>query len=386
MQGRPRAPFVVPAAYRHWTMRHTVTLVLALGLATLFAVAVGDALRDPRDQPRAEPAPADTAPAPPAPEVEAEPAPETPPWVEDRAGLGDRLRSSGIRGTLYLSAEGCGGGDIRPLRALLLPELELTRGPPVSSCPFTVSADGEDAAGPGASWSPRVSAFAAQTRPDRFEVVAASRPAALSLAGSAPAFKPNGTLTHALSRRVVEWSNECDEAQELISPPISLGREKVGPYCSQTAVSRRKLARALPEGDRLRSVDALAWLDSARLVAVLRTPGASWLAAYRKGRRPGGANGLIGRTTTRPLADPTARYVALTPNGYLEVYDRDALRVWASSATVVAFDWSPNGDWLAYAAEDRNVYFLRTSDWTTRFSLLAATEGLAWRRSADPRQ
>jgi hypothetical protein len=78
MQGRPRAPFVVPAAYRQETMRRNVTLVLALGLATLVAVAVGDALRDPRDPARAEPAPAATATQPASPEVEAEPAAETP--------------------------------------------------------------------------------------------------------------------------------------------------------------------------------------------------------------------------------------------------------------------------------------------------------------------
>ena len=380
MQGRPQAPFVISAAYRQKTMRRTVTLVLVLGLAALFAVAVGDALRDPRDQPRAEPAPADTAPAPPAPEVEAEPAPETPPWDEDRAGLADRLSGNGIRGTLYLSADDCGGGDTRPLRALLLPELELTRGPPVRGCPFTVSADGEHAAGRGAAWSPTVSVSAAQTRPGRFEVVDARHAGALRLAGSAPAFKPDGMLTHALSGRVVEWSNECGEARELMSPPISFGPKEVGPYCSRTTVSRRKLARALPEGDRLSSVDALVWLDTTRLTAVLRTRGGSWLAAYRKGRRPKGANGLVGRTTTTPLADPTGRYVALTPNGYLEVYDRDAGRVWASSSIPArAFDWSPDGDWLAYAADDRNVYFLRTSDWTTRFSLQADTVGLAWR-------
>jgi len=360
-------------------MRRTVTLVLALGLSTLFAVAVGDALRDQRDPPRPEPAPAAIATQPASPEVEAEPAPETPPWVEDRAGLADRLSGNGIRGTLYLSADDCRGGDNRPLRALLLPELELTQGPSVRGCPFTVSADGEDAAGRGAAWSPTVSVFAAQTRPNRFEVVDARHAGVLGLAGSAPAFKPDGTLTHALSGRVVEWSNECDKARELMSPPISFGPKEVGPYCSRTAVSRRKLERALPDGDRLRSVDALAWLDSARLVAVLRAQDASWLAAYRKGRRPGNANGLIGRTTTTTLADPTGRYVALTPNGYLEVYDRDTLRVWASSVAAVAFDWSPDGDWLAYAAADRNVYFLRTSDWTTRFSLQAATQGIAWR-------
>ena len=87
----------------------------------------------------------------------------------------------------------------------------------------------------------------------------------------------------------------------------------------------------------------------------------------------------MSHSRTAALADPTGDYVALTPAGYLEVYDRDAFRVWASSIETADFDWSPDGDWLAYAAHDRNVYFVRTSDWTTRFSLQASTEGLAWR-------
>ena len=82
--------------------------------------------------------------------------------------------------------------------------------------------------------------------------------------------------------------------------------------------------------------------------------------------------------TTAPRADPTGRFVALTPGGYLEVYDRGARRVLALSIQPEAFEWSPDGEWLAYAAAD-NVFLVRTSDWTTRFSLPFSTHGLAWR-------
>jgi hypothetical protein len=377
MRGRPRAPFLVQA-YRPKAMRRLVTLALAVGLATLVAFGVVDALRGSGDTPSlTETTPPDGRTQPLEVEVERTAAP--PPWVEDRDGLGDRLRRNGVRGTLYLSADGCLDGTERPLRALRVPEFELTEGPGAISCPFTVSADGQHAAGREAAWSASVAIFAAETTPDLFEVIDVKQPGGLGLAGSAPAFKPDGTLTHALSGRVVELSDDCGKADELISPQISFGRDQLGPYCSRTAVSRHELARALPSGVRLGSVDALVWLSRSRMLAVLRTAQGPWLAAFEHGRSLGYANGLASRSTTQPLADPTGRYVALTPGGYLEVYDRNALRVWASSIEGVAFDWSPDGDWLAYTGNDRNVYLLRTVDWTTRFSLQAGTDGLAWR-------
>jgi hypothetical protein len=353
-------------------MRRLLTLVLAIGLSALVAVAVADVLRghgDP-DPPSA---------APPSTTGTQEP-PSTPPaWVEDRAGLGDRLERNGLRGSLYLSAAGCSDGSPRPLRVVRLPELELADGPSSAGCRFTVSAEGGSTAGPEATWSPSVPIFAEEARPGLLEVVDSEHPGELGLPGSTPAFKPDGSLTQMRSGAVMAWSNNCAGAAELVSSPVSFGPEEPGPYCSRTTVSRQGLRAALPAGRRLTSVDRLVWTDDAHLVAVLTSDGVSWLAPYQDGRSLGYANGLISRSTAAPIADPSGSYVALTPGGYLEVYDRDAFRVWASSVERVAFDWSPDGDWLAYAAADRNVYFLRTSDWTTRFSLQAATEGLAWR-------
>lgn len=357
-------------------MRRLVTLTLVAGLVALATAALVDWLRDPDDPRRPIAAPTTTDREP---DVDVEVSSTPPVWVEDRTGLADRFERNGIRGSLYLSADGCARGLTRPLRVVRLPRFQLTDGPRVAGCAFTVSADGGSAAGRHAAWSPSVPVFATQAPQGRFEVVDARTSAGLTLPGSAPAFRPDGSLTHALGG-IVAWSNDCADAYAFISPPISFGPEEVGPYCSRPAVSRRELRRALPEGDRLTSVDGLAWLDPSQLLAILRSGEGWWIAAYEDRRSLGYANGLVGRSTTPPLADPTGRYVALTPNGYLEVYDRDALRVWASSSVpATAFAWSPDGYWLAYAADDRNVYFLRTSDWTTRFSLQADTDGLAWR-------
>ena len=358
-----------------------MTLTLVAGLVALAGAALVDWLRDSGDQrdPSATPSATIKTQKPDA-GVDVEVSSTPPVWVEDRTGLADRFERNGIRGSIYLSPDGCARGRTRPLRVVRLPRLDLADGPPVAGCFFTVSADGGSAAGRHAVWSPSVSVFATEAPYGRFEVVDANSSAGLTLPGSTPAFKPDGSLTHALEERIVAWSNDCADAYAFISPPLSFGPEEAGPYCSRTAVSRRELRRGVPERDRLGSVGGLAWLDGSRLLAILRSDEGWWISAYEDGRSLGTGNGPIGPSTTAPLADPTGKYAALTPNGYLEVYDRDRGRVWASSSVPVsAFAWSPDGEWLAYAADDRNVYFLRTSDWTTRFSLTADTEGLAWR-------
>ena len=357
------------------TMRRLVTLALALGLTALVAAAAVDTLRGEEVRRADPPTPRDndtessldvrvTAPV--------------PSLLEDREALAARLERNGVDGTLFLSADRCLDGRERRLRALDLSDLALTPGPQARSCPFTVSHDGGDASGPEATWSPRVRVFAAETGPDELVVIDVVHAGELTLEGRRPAFRPDGTLTYVRNRAVVAWTNRCSRARESMSPPIAFGPEQLGPYCMHTAISRRDLTRALPEGGALRAVDAVVWADDERALTVLWTGRDSWLAPFERGRRRGLARGLTSRVTTAPRADPTGRFVALTPGGYLEVYDRGARRVLALSIQPEAFEWSPDGEWLAYAAAD-NVFLVRTSDWTTRFSLPFSTHGIAWR-------
>jgi len=371
-------------------MRRLPTLALTLGLSALVAVAAVDALRGSGEPPpRAEdrgPVTGDSGQEdePQRSAIVVEPAAPTASRIEDHAELADRLRRNAVGGTLYLSADGCLEWNVRRLRALRLPELRLSEGPRSRTCSFTVSADGEDAAGEEAVWSPEVPILAAETDADELEVIDVEHARRLRLAGSVPAFKPDGTLTHVRAGKVVEWRADCAGAGVIVSPSISFAPRQIGPNCALTAVARTELERALPSGDRLRSVDALVWADSSRMLAVLRTAEGSWLAAYENGRSLGYANRLVSPSTKPPRADPVGMYVALSPGGYLEVYDRDGLRAWGSSIQAAAYDWSPDGDWLAYAAGG-NVFLVRTSDWTTRFSLPVSTEGLAWRQEVRNR-
>jgi hypothetical protein len=345
-------------------MRRLLTLVLAVGLAVLVAVAAVDALRGAESAAETQSRTVETVRKPPAPA-----------WLEGGVAEVQRLAREGVRGTLYLSADGCLDGNVRRLRALSLPALEFSEGPRSRTCSFTVSADGEYTAGAEAIWSPQAPLFASTTGPAELTLINPEQPGDLRLAGSVPAFRPDGTFTHVRAGRVVEWTTECDEAASVVSPAISPGPD-AGPYCVQTVVTADALARALPPDVRLRSVEALAWMSDSRLLALLDAGERIWVAAYESGRPLGASRFAIGADAVR--AAPTGEYIGLLARGIVAVYDRDTAITWGSSLETRAFDWSPDGNWLAYATTG-NVYLVRTSDWTTQFRLPLSTSGLAWR-------
>ena len=133
-------------------MRRFLTLALVVGLAMLVAAGLVDALRSqPERRPSVRTSPPGSQ-APKSVQLDVDPANTPPPWVEDRAALGDRLRRNGVAGTLYLSAAGCSDGRARPVRALRLPELELRRGAPrTKGCLITAPDDGQP--GRGGTWT-----------------------------------------------------------------------------------------------------------------------------------------------------------------------------------------------------------------------------------------
>jgi hypothetical protein len=345
-------------------MRRLLTFLLAVGLAVLVAAAAVDALRG------AEPS-AETGTR----TVETVRKPPAPAWLEGGVGEVQRLAREGVRGTLYLSADGCLDGNVRRLRALGLPTLEFSEGPRSQTCSFTLSADGEYTAGAEAVWSPQGPLFASTTGPAELSVINAEQPGDLKLAGSAPAFRPDGTFTHMRAGRVVEWTTECEEAASVVSPAISPGPD-VGPYCVRPVLTAEALKRALPPDVRLQSVDALAWLSDSHLLALLETRERVWVAAYENGRPRHASPFAISADAVR--VDPTGEYVGILARSTVVVHDRDTAIPWGSSLETRAFDWSPDGEWLAYATTG-NVYLVRTSDWTTQFRLPLSTTGVAWR-------
>jgi hypothetical protein len=168
----------------------------------------------------------------------------------------------------------------------------------------------------------------------------------VELDGYTPAFKPDGTLTHVRDG---------------------------------TVLTRTELARGLFGQATLEGVVALGWLSDSRVLALLDTAGAGQFAAvYTNGRPRQAANWAAGTAGSLQVS-PDGAHVAVQAGTQVEIYDGHPGRVWASAFDeVLAFDWSPDGRWLAVAAR-KQVHLVRTSDWTAPVVLPLETEGIAWR-------
>jgi hypothetical protein len=347
-------------------MRRLLTLALAVGLAALVAVAAVDALRGSSESQVAH-----TGSVP----IRTEPPRSTADWVEDGPAIAARLARLGVTGTLYLSADGCLSGEVEPLRAVRLPDLALTEGPEIGSCAFSVSSDGRHAAGSDAVWSPIAPVLAAETGTG-VVLIDAETGAEWELPGRAPAFTPDGSLALVHHSAIVTWTNDCDRATETVSPVLSLVPGEPGPYCRRVAVGREALSGRLPPRTRFRGVESQAWTSENDLTALVHTTAGARIATYENGRAT--AVSPFASTLGPMRAQPGGVNVGLLDRIAVTVYDKQPLPLFSPSLGTLAYDWSPQGDWLAYAG-DEAVYLVRTSDWTTHFRLRVSTLGLAWR-------
>ncbi len=293
----------------------------------------------------------------------------------DGPAIAANLARLGVTGTLYLSATGCLAGEDEPLRAVRLPDLALTEGPEIGSCAFSVSADERHAAGRDAVWSPVAPVLAAETGTG-VVLIDADTGAEWELPGRAPAFRPDGAVSLVEGGAVVAWSNDCERAAETVSPAFSLIPSELGPYCRRVAVGRAALDEGLPANARLRRVVSHAWTGDSALTALLDTTTGARIATYSGGRA------ATVSPFERPLgpmrAQPEGINVGVLDRLNLLVYDTQPLPLFGTSLAPLAYDWSPRGDWLAYATNGA-VYLVRTSDWTTHIRIRVSTEGLAWR-------
>jgi hypothetical protein len=347
-------------------MRRVLTLVLTVGLAALVAVAAVDALRGSTEPQVKESRPTPTRTQPPQSGAG---------WVEDGPTIAARLARLGVTGTLYLSADGCLSGGVEPLRAVRLPDLALTEGPEVGSCAFSVSADGRHAAGRDTVWSPVAPVLAAETGTG-VVLIDADTEAELELPGRVPAFTPLGFLSLVDGGSIVTWTNDCEGAAETVSPAFSLVPGEPGPYCRRVAVRRAALGRELPPRARLRRVVSHAWTSEGALTAVLDTTAGARIATYDGGRA---ASVSPFESPLGPVrAQPGGVNVGVLDRLALLVFDDRPAPLFGPSLPPLAYDWSPRGDWLAYAG-DEAVYLVRTSDWSTQVRLRVSTQGLAWR-------
>jgi hypothetical protein len=142
------------------------------------------------------------------------------------------------------------------------------------------------------------------------------------------------------------------------------------------AIGRAALDDELPPRARLRRVASHAWTGERTLTALLDTTAGARIATYEGGQA---ANvGPFERPLGPMRAQPEGVNVGVLDRLGLLVYDARPRALFGTVPATFAYDWSPRGDWLAYATDDA-VYLVRTSDWTTQVRIRVSTQGLAWR-------
>jgi hypothetical protein len=341
--------------------------VVVLALAALVSSLSG---RDgaPAAAPEPEPPPATTAPEPnvivtvPEDDIPAPP-PE---------GFVLALGGTGAAGLFTYSDldRGC------RLVSLRLPTLREAAAPPDHVCEFDLTDDGR--VGPaGAVWQHPDGGLAARCRDGTVHVFASGQPV-YALAGCAPAWRPDGTLTLARGDGVVAYRLPC--AQRV--------------HCTTSLLPPETLAEAVrrhPNGpgrpaDRLGAVfvQDLVWLTQTRAVALVdfRLRGRSALqqvvAVFD------GARVVSVRPRDVSLAhlelSPRRRYVAAPPDLLLRA-DGAVFRIPARLRDVHAVAWSPDERWIAYATET-TIALYRIEDDGTQTSVLpypARAGDLDWR-------
>jgi hypothetical protein len=331
-------------------MRGRITWVVAGALAVIGAVAAVDALRG---DPEAEPA----APA-----------------TSARESF-----AAGLRGVLYYTDENC------ELRALRFPSLEPAEAPAWSDCRF-----GDDFVDP-----PWAGNTASESEGSIY--VSVDGPTA-SFRGSAPASRPDGTLTFVRdgALRTLLLDPDCLRLDE----PVQFVEDEVIDRCSRVllrSVYLRSLAVHHPNapGDlsELRSVTVKehAWLDDERLVLLLafdvRRVGPFELVAVLEGTRVIDWVAVFNGLLSDLRVSPRGHYFAVITDDPQEVRlfnrDGDVLPIppLPSLTGAHAVAWSPSSRWMAIATR-ADVYVFRTGAPYTRVRRLGIRAGdIAWRAS-----
>lgn len=305
-------------------------LVLAAVLAVVIA-ATTDALRGRLTH--ASPRPTATAKA---------PARIVPPGVD-----------GGFMGALYYSDP----GDGCRLRAVDFPGFARVSPPSFSGCTFSLSPDGRNAAQGDAVWQPQ-GGLVALPAAGGFVLASPVSEQTQLVSGTAPAFKPDGTLTYIRDGAVVEWTNRCEPGARLFTLPADNG-----------TVRCRRILFPGPARD-------VAWLTDTRFAAV----GRDWLEVRDGGRRIRRQSLRPGAATVR--ASPRGTYFTLWVDRRLVAgYDRRGRQIFLPPLPDArALAWAPSERWAAVVTRRGSVYVFRTNTGDLRLRRLDfEARDLAWR-------
>ena len=330
-------------------MRRGVTVLVVVVVAAIALAAGIDALRgaDSSPESEAEPPSASTT------------QPEGPTNVVPLAGE--------LGGTLYYTNASC------ELEAIELPRQTPAETPNWDECRFVLSPNGRRVAGEGSGWDPSADPVVGRLFESEGGLIQVSTdrgPDGEPFPGTAPAWRPDGTLTYFADGAVRQWPS----GHVLISERRLLA-----------AVMTHLNAPADSSFVEDVQVGHMAWLDQAEAVVAIRAtvPGGADLdlaAVFRPGRRPAGFSVLA--PIDALWSSSQDGFWAIAAGGLQLFRSRSALPLPALGDTV-AVTWSPDAAHMAVATR-ASVFVFPPGETSPMRRVPVSANDLAWRGGADP--
>lgn len=335
-------------------MRRGATLLVVVAISAIAMAAGWDALRG-GDEPAAQP--------------EAQPR-EQPDGDEETNYVPLKpAEPDPVRGVLYYTGEDC------ELRAAELPDLRPSDAPNWGDCRFTLSPDGTRVGDESTAWDPHADPRRGrlfQVEGDTIQVATNAGPEGDPIRGTAPAWRPDGTLTYFADGEIRDWpgGNTIVHAPRirmvvLDHPNAPGGQELLGDV--QVLEHR--------------------WLSQDRLVAVLGAsvqgggPSLRLVAVFDEGLPHATTNFL--ELAEGLTVSPHGTYYAVNADG-IRAYTRDGDEVFLPEMTGSrAVAWSPDEAVMAVATE-ASVYVFAPGETDRVERLEIVANDLDWRGPAQP--
>jgi hypothetical protein len=230
--------------------------------------------------------------------------------------------------------------------------------PASRECRFSLSPDGTRTAPAGSAWSP-LGGVVAVPGAGVFVLRSASGQT-VEVRGSAPGFKPDGTLTYLRAGELVEWSIRCSPRERLFTLP----GDNATARCVRVVYPH--------------PLTSVAWLSDSRFAAISRAGDAVLVEGGTVLIRAH----LPRHRTARLTVSPERSFVSIWLDGELAgTFDaRGAPVEMPPVAHVRALAWSPTERWAMLATGDDSVYIFRPNTAEARLRRLDITaRDLAWR-------
>jgi hypothetical protein len=269
-------------------------------------------------------------------------------------------------GVLYYTDENC------ELQAVELPEQTPADAPNWDECRFVLSPDGDRVAGAGSGWDPHTDPRRGrlfESEDGFIQISTNGGPEGEPFRGTAPAWRPDGTLTYFAGGAIREWPS---------------GRVVISQRRLLAAAMTHINAPADPSVIRRLRAQQAAWLDQEQAVVVIHASvqaGADLdlAAVFQRERRP------LGLSTFAPITDlwtsPRGQFWAIAENGLQLVGRNGDVLPLPNLVEPSAVTWSPDESRMAVATR-ASVFVFPTGETRPVGRLPIVANDLDWRGQA----